>query len=337
MHKLYWYLLRLLPATFRGPFAGVTEDGADVIEEMYSVHMEASEDARGKGSFQYLAFFVKEIGGLLAQSFTSRTRISRRFLYLPGGALAGFVITFLVTLCMGPEPYTSMALLRDPLEEPLAPYFHTSKPLPAKAYTAELMTRSNLQNIIEKFKLYYLYGYGRTIENAVAQMRSDIAFEDGPNPGELIIRYTNPNRFAAQKVTQELVTRVIAAGIRDRTAMVGMRTDFFHDQLNYKKLEWDRLRSNPKDSTGASLDRVRASYESIASQLAEANTLQHIVERRHVFMEILNPASLPFRPDLDYTTVQLAGAAFGALTGLLFQIFISRASLRAAIHSGDRT
>ena len=89
-------------------------DAATVDAEMYEVFLSASHDARGLGRAPYLSFCLRETGGLLGVLFAHRTRLPRRALLLPAGALAGFVLALIVTLFLGPEMYTSTAVLYEP-------------------------------------------------------------------------------------------------------------------------------------------------------------------------------------------------------------------------------
>src|SRR5258708_6849401 len=127
MRHLYWFLLRLLPVSFRRPFVGIDGDEADIDEEMYCVFAEASSEARSLGRGHYFAFCMREIGGLLAEPFALRPALSPWVLYPPVGAVAGFLLALIITVFLGPEMYTSTAVVYETGESFARPYVSIPK------------------------------------------------------------------------------------------------------------------------------------------------------------------------------------------------------------------
>jgi hypothetical protein len=147
MEQLYQALLHLLPGDFREQFG----------TEMQGVFQQASEEARQRGGIAYSAFAVREIAGLLMEGLVHRTQLPRRVLLVPVWGLGGFFAALLLVFLLGPNTYTSVAVLR------IAPGSVSDRLIPGAdgfgkpnlpAIIASTINRAPLVNIINTLDLY---------------------------------------------------------------------------------------------------------------------------------------------------------------------------------------
>ena len=343
MHRLYWFLLRLLPGSFRQPFAGIEGDAASVDQEMYGVFLEASSEVRTLGILPYVAFCAREIGGLLTESFSHRTSLSRWVLYPPAGAVTGLLLAFVITLFLGPEMYTSTAVLQETVPLAKAPYLTARPQPPVEALLTFVLTHNNFVNVIQNYGLYQDQRNHSSIDNLVERMRKDLTIESGKEAGILVIRYRNPDRFLAQKVALDFVSRVIAERIRDYSSASGVQNEFLTEQTSAAGKEWDRLYTELHSTAAGPLqeqlrsqvDSARVHYQALQIKLAEARSFDAIgIRKIGKNVEMLDPASLPFTPDLSHWKIYIVCLLTGALAGMMFP-FLARRRSGAAIPSGD--
>jgi len=333
MCRLYWFLLRLLPGSFRRPFGGMQSDAASVDDEMYEVFLKASDDARALGRAHYLAFCVRETGGLLAESFSHRTLLPRRASLLLVGALAGFVLALIVTLFLGPEMYTSTAVLRETPQTLMRHFVPPMPPLPVEALLPQIFSQRSLTSIAVAHNLS---------PEQRERLEKDLTLQLDRAPGWILIRYRNSDRFQAQRVLHELISRIMQARKQQSSTAVDTASEFLKDRRDAAGEEWARLYPRLRSpSAGPSPERLRldaeaarAQYESLQTQLATALAMQRVPKGGYSVLEMLDPASLPASPDISHWKVQLTGAALGAFAGMIFPLFFPARESKAAMPSG---
>jgi uncharacterized protein involved in exopolysaccharide biosynthesis/uncharacterized protein (DUF433 family) len=132
------------------------------------------------------------------------------------GAVVAFGISFSI-----PKSYVSMAVLK------LTPQQEGSTPGAAidriNAMDQRILSRTVLTRIINNFGLYQKERSRMPIEDVIESMRKSIAVSpvvgvenSGPRAPAFAVRFTYQDRFAAQRVTQDLVSRYIDENLRQR-------------------------------------------------------------------------------------------------------------------------
>jgi hypothetical protein len=335
MRRLYRLLLRLYPARFRAEFA----------DEMIEVFDQACATERDKGATAFLRFCVRETGGLVVNLLAEERSMKHKRLVL-SGALAGLLIGGIMGAAWAGQPYTSRAVLRvrgTTVPERLVPaqaYVEMRQMLPSISMT--VLARGNLANILNAYNLYPAEQATMPLEDIIARMREatriatldDSSFE---------VSFTYPDRALAQKVTTDLVGRIIGEFVRARRTLAVLTVQFLKDSADAAGAAWEdslakvraaRSGGKPPDRLQLDADIARQRYEGLRAKLAEAEMLE-ILEKRQQgqTLELLDPPSLPpdSRPSL--VIVALLGALGGAVAGLLTSIafsYLSRPALADA-------
>ncbi len=259
----------------------------------------------------------------VAEPFAHRTRLLRRVLYLPAGALAGFVLALIVTLFLGPEMYTSTAVLYEATQPMMEMYVAAPAVPPFEALLPRILSRANLTSVANVFGLS---------QRQSDRLDTDISIQRNGGPGQILIRYRNENRFYAQKVAQDIVSRIMYERIREASAAAATPVGFIKDRLGEVRKEWDLLYAERKriDSEAA-----RARYEELANKLAAAQAVERLPKEACQRLEIVDQANLPVLPDLSYWKVYLTGAALGAFAGMIFPVFFPARRSKDASPSGE--
>jgi hypothetical protein len=162
--------------------------------------------------------------------------------------------------------------------------------------------------------------------------------------GENLIRitFTYPDGRLANKVTQDLVSRVIAENISRTSARANATFQFFNDEVDQLGKSWLQASASVKSTAPSdpryellTLDRdqKRKEYESVVQKLGTLGILKDLANQgQDMRLELLDAASLPQDPDTAASIVWLAGLGCGVAVGLLAEL---RRSLRTA--SSDLT
>jgi len=300
---------------------------------MYGVFVAASSEARARGLIRYLVFCAQEIGGLLAETFTHRTFLSKRALLLPLGAAAGASVALAITLYLGPEMYTSKAVLFEGAEPFMRPYLTPPKMTPVEMLLPNVLSSSSLTDIIHSHDLYSIERTRMPIGEVLILMRSDLSVKPGAEQGVLNIQFRYPDPTKAQAIAQEVVSRIIAEHIREFTSSTSVQTEFLEQQVKAASLEWDRLYAQ-SPAASVELDAARARYESLQVKLADARLLGTLRSTVSQKLEMVDAANLPFEPDISYWMIYAVCIATGAIAGMLYPLIMSRRR-NMAIPSGD--
>jgi polysaccharide chain length determinant protein (PEP-CTERM system associated) len=115
----------------------------------------------------------------------------------------------------------------------------------------QILSRTRLQKVIERFHLYGIGGRVTDDEGLIQQMRRDIKIElVAGRPGELSafkISYSAPAPLLAQQVTNELSSLFIGENMRSRQAMSENTTEFLEGQLRETRNELSQQEERLRD------------------------------------------------------------------------------------------
>lgn len=178
--------------------------------------------------------------------------VRRNKSWIAGPALAGLVIA-VVTAFLWPDTYVSSAVIRvQPPQVPASfvPTNVTTKMSQRINLMAQtILSRGTLTSIIETYGLYTRQRQAIPLEDVIEQMRGDISIGSvrnleatrGNTMTAFQITFAYENRYLAQKVTADLVSRFINENTRARANQSAMTTQFLRDQWQAAKNQLDEI------------------------------------------------------------------------------------------------
>lgn len=331
MRAIYTMLLRLYPKSLRDEFA----------EEMLAVHCQAAADARAAGGWQYLRFCLREFFGILAD-LTTATHLGRplmnHFRWSILGGIAGLLIATMVVA--SGDSYRSTGLLQikpAAIHEryvPIAPFVPEAG---LEKLTELILSHVVLANIIQTHDLYPYLIKRMPLEEVIQKMKLDIEIAPSAHQG-IKVAFTYPNRFLAQKVLADLISRIISEHRRIRDEEFGLYLYSLTGRAEDAANEWAEAikRAQAGGERNARLrmdvDLARERYKRVNDRLAEARTAKAMEAMKlGPEMELIDQASLPLSQDRNPAIVFLVGLAGGIGAGLVISLLIamSRAGRRA--------
>jgi len=295
----------------------------DLTQDMQRTFEDARADARTRGWWIYTVFAVREIGGLLNPP---NTRLW--WLKIVGWSLAGLAVGWIASFIM-PVRYTSEATLQ------LVPAMVSQDLLPHDALDAQnlldrvkpvVVSRNVLVTIVNNFDLYKGERRYEPMEDVVEEFRKSVHIElSGAN--FIRVAFTYPDYLLANKVTEDLVSRIIAKMLTEKSNVSTENVQFFKDEVDQLGQSWLKLsasvKATPASDPGYELlllarDQKRKEYESMAQKLGTAQMLRDLANRgQDVKLELLDAATLPQEPDTPPSVVGLIGLGCGLAVGLL--------------------
>jgi uncharacterized protein involved in exopolysaccharide biosynthesis len=298
-----------------------------LTEDMRKTFEEARMDARARGWWAYARFAAREIGGIgmpLRKLWWVRAA---------GWAVVGLAAGWLASVVM-PARYTSEATLR------LTPAMVSQDMLPRDSFSVEsvldsvtpvALSRFAIEGIVARFGLYPNMQRRVPAKEIAEEVRKSMRIErSGANMIRVSFTYGDwPSGEAeatlSQKVTQEMVSRIIDESIRERASMAFATTQFFLDYAEGLEKTWtelnERVRVTPVSSPqyaalARSLDQKRKQLEAAEQKQAEAKELMDLYARKvDRTLELLDPASLPEQPDTSPWMIRMAGMGLGLAMG----------------------
>jgi hypothetical protein len=258
----------------------------------------------------------------------SRSRTAEKWwLKIGTWALAGLAIGFLISFLM-PVRYTSEATLH------LVPAIVSQDLLPHDSVDAQtllgrekpvVVSRSVLVTIVNNFDLYKGERRREPMEDVVEEFRKSVRIEASA-PNLIRVAFTYPDRLLANRVTQDLVSRVISETLTQRSNMAVATAQFFQDEVDKSGKAWLKASASVKATPASDpryellvleRDQKRKEYESAAQKLGTAETLKDLANRgQDMRLELLDAATLPQEPDTAQSVVPLAGLGCGFAVGL---------------------
>jgi len=197
-----------------------------------------------------------------------------------------------------------------------------------------VLSRNVLSTIVNNFDLYPRERKRKPMEDVIEDFRKAVHME---RSGADLVRvaFTYPDRLLANKVTQDLVGRIISETIVQRSYMAGGTVQFFQDRVDIVGKSWLKasasVKATPASDSRYELlmlerDQKRKEYESVAQKLGAAETLRDLEQRgQGNRLELLDAATLPQEPDAGSSVILLAGLGCGLAVGFLTAL---RRSLR---------
>ena len=299
----------------------------DLAKDMRATFEEARRDAWARGWRGYTAFAIREIVGLLG-----RPTAKLWWLRTAGWGLAGLATGWLVSSFL-PVRYTSEATLR------LVPAIVSQDLLPNDTVDIErlldsgratVLSRNVITTIVYNFDLYPGGRQRHPMEEIVEEFRKSARIErSGPDIIRVAFTYgdhpsAETDRRLVNKVVQDLVSRVIAENLTQRSNMAVETVGFFQDQVERVGESWLKLgatlKATPVSDPRFELlelarDQKRKEYESVAQKLgtAEMALRGYGITR----LKLLDAASWPQQPDTARSIIWLAGLGCGLAVGLL--------------------
>jgi hypothetical protein len=329
MRGLYRLLLGLYPARVRAEFA----------EEMLDVFESASADARRNGVFAYVRFCLREAAGLLLNLVGEGRTMKHKKLILQGG-IAGLVIGIAFATAWASRPYTSTAVLRANPPQiperfvPAQPTMEVGRVIPHLMQT--ITARGSLTNIMNSYDLYRSERESMPLEDVIDVMRNAIAVAPA-DMNTVRVSFSHDDPGVAQKVTTDIVNRIISEYIRERAQQATLTMQFMKDSAQDAAAEWETSLTAVREAeaSGRSVARARLDadiarqrYETLSAKLAEAEMTTEMEQRQQgQTLELLDPPTLPseWRPSVWMSAV--GGFLGGALLCWIVSLVLS---MRAA-------
>jgi uncharacterized protein involved in exopolysaccharide biosynthesis len=271
-----------------------------------------------------LSFFRRQFGRLpAAQRWLLRTA---------GWALTGLAAGFLISFLL-PASYTSEATLRlvpAMISQDLVPHDTVDFGRLLASQKTTVLSRNVITTIINNLDLYPSDRKREPMEDVIEEFLKVVRIDSS---GEKLIRvaFTYPEPVLANKVTQDLVSRIIAQMLTQQSNMSAESVQFFKDEVDQLGNSWLKLsasvKATPASDPGYELlvlarDQKRREYESMAQKLATAEILKDLANRgQDTRLELLDAASLPQEPDTPPTVVGLIGLGCGLAVGLFMALW----------------
>ena len=171
--------------------------------------------------------------------------------WILGPLFAGLVIATVVA-CLWPDTYVSSAVIR--VTPPQVPERFVQSALNQMlneritGISQQVLSRSALVNIIQTFDLYERDRRRLPMEDIVDRMRTkDISIgtvslsAQSARGGAFPVSFKYEDRYKAQKVTQEVVSRLINENTRVQLGVTQNTTDFLTEEVQKAKLRLDQI------------------------------------------------------------------------------------------------
>jgi succinoglycan biosynthesis transport protein ExoP len=156
-----------------------------------------------------------------------------------------------------------------------------------------ILSRSVLTTIINTYGLYQRERARTTIEDVIDEMKSKIDVAPVQQSGAaatntrsvpaFVVQFKYENRFLAQRVVQDLVTRFIDENLRNRTNATFQTTQFMKDEFDAAKKEMDAVEGRLADfqmaNNGRLPDQVDSNARQLTSLQSQATMLEAAVSR----------------------------------------------------------
>ncbi|WP_031498516.1 GumC family protein [Bryobacter aggregatus] len=193
--------------------------------------------------------------------------VRRHRSWILGPILAGLVISVVVAF-LWPDTYISSAKIRVlPPQVPeglLAMPMNVDMSQRVNQMTQSILSRANLTNIINTYQLYPRERRRLPMEDIIEDMRTSAIKVDVVNGGGLNanktmafgVMFKYENRFTAQRVCADLVSKFIDENVRERTSSSTQMKDFVEDQWTSRKRELDAIEEQMAKFKSANVGRT---------------------------------------------------------------------------------
>lgn len=186
-----------------------------------------------------------------------------------------------------------------------------------------LMSRAMLTNIIQTFGLYPAKLQRIPLEDVIEEMRHNIQFQVTNEALIIVFRYSD--RVLAQKVTRDIVGRFIQQDQREHLMSLASVSDIFMGEADGANTEWIKAEETLKKAQAigqlnprlvVDVDLARERYKTSKNRFAEVQRALSVANRKiGPSLELIDPASLPMRPERNVKAILGAGLLTGAIAG----------------------
>jgi polysaccharide chain length determinant protein (PEP-CTERM system associated) len=236
--------------------------------------------------------------------------------WIAGPALAGLVIAVVVAF-LWPDTYVSTAVIRvvpPQVPEKLVPTnVNVAMSNRVNSMAQTILSRATLRSIIETYGLYPRERGSLPMEDVVGLMRQNIEIGPvrtlGADPrrgGDLSafqISFRYENRYLAQKVTQDLVSRFINENQRQRAFQSAMTTQFLKEQWLSAKKNLEELDQKLTEfrvrHMGKLPDQWNANIQKLTALEARITTLNGAISRLEQEKLVLSSEMRVLRDRID--------------------------------------
>lgn len=202
------------------------------------------------------------------------------------GGIAGTGVATIAAVMLLPNDYTSTATLR--------PRQATEPSV--EGVIRNVLSRSSLLNLANTYALYPDMREQEPLEDTIERMREHIQIRTDAGSIHLSFRYATSAR--AQRIAQELASRLIDEFNRDQTNRGAFWIQTLRDQIEAAARDWDqaaeaaRKAASPRAAFDA--DLAKQHYASLKTKLAEAKDQASLIPRQMgPRLELIEPASTP--------------------------------------------
>ena len=237
-------------------------------------------------------------------------------------AIATLALTLVFTMIIAKLPNVYEAtttILVDPQQVPEKYVAAVSSDPYARlnTITQQVLGRSRLQNIIDKFDLYPELKGSLSSEELVVKMRGDITIEvkqgSGAELSTFSLTYQGRQPELVANVTNELAASFIEWSIASRVEQVAGTKDFLTSELNAAKknleLQEDKLRRFKMSHLGETPDQIQTNLQALAGLRSDlrvnAETMNRLDEEKISLTASSEPISLLGRPNVQLTLREL--------------------------------
>jgi polysaccharide chain length determinant protein (PEP-CTERM system associated) len=197
-------------------------------------------------------------------------------------AFAGLVVATVVAF-LWPDTFISQAVIRvipPQVPERLVPTnVNAEMSQRVNSMAQSILSRATLTNIINTYNLYPRDRKRLPMEDVVESMRKDIRIGSvgalaGPQEQRVSafrITFAYDNRYQAQKVCSDLVSRFIDENLRTRASQSTMTTDFIRDQVEQRRRDLDAIE---KQLTEFRMQNAGRLPEQVQGNMAAMNAIE---------------------------------------------------------------
>ena len=247
--------------------------------------------------------------------------------WIAAGGLLGLLVASAFLDFGFEEQYRSTAVIRvypGIVSEQFLPGRQLQMQNVVQRFAPHLLSRATLTNIIQTYGLYPSELRRIPLEDVIEDMRQNLKLLSGRDE-KLMISFSYPDRFLAQKVTQDIVGRFIQEDQRFHKMSLGSVNDIFMGEADGANTDWIKAEEELRKAqvTGhlnsrlvIDVDLARDRYKTSKNRLAEVQRALSIAKQKlGPTLELIDPASLPMRPERNVKAILGVGLLAGAIAG----------------------
>jgi len=252
-----------------------------------------------------------------APDFEDFVDIARRHrTWILGPLWAGIVISTVVAF-LWPDTYVSSALIRitssQVPDRPVQSNMNQLLTERINAITQGVLSRSTLTNIIQTHDLYPRDRRRLPMEDVIEKMRTKdirigmINLQQGQQSraGAFPITFQYENRYLAQKVTADIVSKLMNENERETISISQTTTDFLTNEMQQAKAKLDEIEGKVSDFKSRNFASLPESQQ---MNLAALNSLDQRIGQLNATLSRINQDKLLLESQIRIQREQLAKA-----------------------------